>query len=165
MIEVLRLSHRIPRDARLTTHVILVARAFGAEKVYYSGNKDKELENTIKKVVENFGGNFDIEYVKDPLSFVKGYNGLKIHLTMYGQDYKEKLKEIKKNKNILLIVGSEKVPIEFYKESDFNISVGNTPHSEVAALSILIYELKNHQLPKFKNQKLKIIPGQKGINL
>ena len=45
IIEVLRLSHRIRRDVRLSTHVALTARAFGASKIYYSGQHDSSLEN------------------------------------------------------------------------------------------------------------------------
>ena len=33
-INVLRLDHRIGRDTRITTHVCLTARAFGASKVW-----------------------------------------------------------------------------------------------------------------------------------
>ncbi|MEM5835232.1 MAG: hypothetical protein QXM11_01530, partial [Candidatus Aenigmatarchaeota archaeon] len=55
---VLRLSHRKNRDRRVTTHVILVARAFSAKKCFYTGDKDEELEKRIKKVVEKWGGDF-----------------------------------------------------------------------------------------------------------
>ena len=51
MIEVLRLTHRIRRDPRLSTHVALTARAFGAAKVYYSGEHDGSLENSINHVI------------------------------------------------------------------------------------------------------------------
>ena len=54
MIEVLRLSHRIGRDPRLSTHVILTARAFGASKTYYSGQKDSNLEESVKRICGNF---------------------------------------------------------------------------------------------------------------
>ncbi|HDN90942.1 MAG TPA: tRNA (cytidine(56)-2'-O)-methyltransferase, partial [Candidatus Aenigmarchaeota archaeon] len=40
-IVVVRLSHRKKRDQRVSTHVALVARAFGAEGIFYSGEKDK----------------------------------------------------------------------------------------------------------------------------
>ncbi|MEC7710726.1 MAG: tRNA (cytidine(56)-2'-O)-methyltransferase, partial [Thermoproteota archaeon] len=33
-IEILRIGQRILRDDRVTTHVALVARAFGASKIY-----------------------------------------------------------------------------------------------------------------------------------
>ncbi|MCL2143761.1 MAG: tRNA (cytidine(56)-2'-O)-methyltransferase, partial [Methanomassiliicoccaceae archaeon] len=42
---------------------------------------------------------------------------------------------------MLVIVGAEKVPPEVYERSDHNISVGNQPHSEIAALSIFLYEV------------------------
>ena len=38
MIVVLRLGHRIGRDARISTHCGLVARALGANKIIYSGD-------------------------------------------------------------------------------------------------------------------------------
>ncbi len=156
MIEILRLSHRIKRDVRVSTHTALAAKAFGSSKIYYSGDKDKKMEETINKISKNFGGNFEIEYVKNPLSFVKKYKGFKIHLTMYGSSFKDKIKEIKKHKNILLIVGSEKVPPEYYHESDMNVAVGKIPHSEISALSILLYEIKNHKIPSFKNSKVNV---------
>ena len=40
MITVLRLDHRLGRDTRITTHVCLTARAFGADKVILSGERD-----------------------------------------------------------------------------------------------------------------------------
>ena len=33
-VNVLRLDHRLKRDTRITTHVCLTARAFGASKIY-----------------------------------------------------------------------------------------------------------------------------------
>jgi len=59
-IFVLRLFHRIERDKRVTMHCALVARAFLCKKMYYCGNKDENLEKNIKKVNENFGGDFEI---------------------------------------------------------------------------------------------------------
>jgi len=43
MITILRIGHRISRDKRITTHVALVARAFGAEKIYID-QKDTKIE-------------------------------------------------------------------------------------------------------------------------
>ena len=64
MVEVLRLGHRIIRDKRISTHVALVARAFNAKKIYYTGQKDDIMENSVMKVVKNHGGTFEIEYLK-----------------------------------------------------------------------------------------------------
>ncbi|MBS3111949.1 tRNA (cytidine(56)-2'-O)-methyltransferase [Candidatus Woesearchaeota archaeon] len=159
MIEVLRLSHRIGRDPRLSTHVILTARAFGAEKVYYSGDHDKSLEDSTDKIVSNFGGPFEIEYVKNPLKLIddKKKKGFQIvHLTMYGKNF-EKLKLKKK---VLVVVGSEKVEKEFYEICE-NISVGNQPHSEVAALGVLLYKFFGVK-KKFMNPKIIIEGLEKG---
>ena len=41
LIEVLRIGHRPGRDKRVTTHVALVARAFGAGGIYIPGGDDK----------------------------------------------------------------------------------------------------------------------------
>ena len=40
MIIVLRIGHRIGRDKRITTHVALVARAFGANKIIIDKNRN-----------------------------------------------------------------------------------------------------------------------------
>ena len=39
-VNVLRLDHRLKRDTRITTHVCLTARAFGASKIYLAGERD-----------------------------------------------------------------------------------------------------------------------------
>ncbi|MEM4707281.1 MAG: hypothetical protein QXL47_01590, partial [Candidatus Anstonellales archaeon] len=58
MLLVFRLGHRLPRDERISTHVALVARAFGADGMYYSGQEDKGLEESIRKICEKWGGKF-----------------------------------------------------------------------------------------------------------
>lgn len=160
MIVVLRLGHRLFRDKRITTHCALIARAFGADKLIYSGEHDAKLESSVKKVAEKWGGNFKIEYAKKPFKAIKDFKGKTIHLTMYGIPYKKKLRKIKKQKNLLIIIGGEKVPREIYKLADYNIAVGNTPHSEIAALVILLNEISG--IKEFKDAKLKIIPREHG---
>jgi tRNA (cytidine56-2'-O)-methyltransferase len=150
-IEVLRLGHRLPRDERISTHVALVARAFGASSVVYSGQSDKGLEESVERICLNWGsktpsGPFSISYQKSFLSHIKkrkleGF--CVIHLTMYGMSLPEKLNEIKQSSKILIIVGSEQVPGEVYQLADFNISITNQPHSEVAALAITLDRLVN----------------------
>lgn len=167
MIQILRLGHRIPRDERITTHCALVSRAFGVEELYYTGKKDSGFENSIKRVTDNFGGNLSINYIKNPETLVKTKSKqgfFIIHLTMYGENFEKKLKSIKTKKKILIIIGGEKVEPFYYENSDLNISIGNQPHSEVAALGILLYKiskLKNN----FKNAKVKIAPSKKGKDI
>ncbi len=164
MIQILRLNHRIHRDERLTTHVALTARAFLSSKLYYSGQKDSSFETSIKKVNKQFGSKFNIEYTKNPLKLIQNKKKSKftiIHLTAYGLQLPKIIKKIK-NKNILIIVGGAKVEPEYYKLSDFNISITSQPISEVSALAVFLHEfLKGKELTStFKNAKTKIIPSE-----
>ena len=156
MIEVLRLGHRIFRDKRISTHVCLVARAFGASKIFYTGQKDSEMENSVNKITKQFGGDFKVEYLKNYKELVK--NKTIVHLSMYGLDFRSKLNEVK-NKDILVIVGGEKVHPEIYKIATYNLSVTNQPHSEVGALAVFLDHLLTY--PKFKG-KINILPSLNG---
>src|SRR3989344_585907 len=166
-IEVLRLSHRIQRDPRLSTHVALTSRAFLASKLYYSGNKDSSLEDSINKVTEQFGGDFEIEYVKDAVKLIKEKKNqefLILHLTCYGLNLPSVLPKIKKYSKILIIVRGEKIPSEIFELSDLNISITSQPISEVSALAILLHELNNGKelTSNFKNAKTRILPCERG---
>lgn len=162
-IEILRLNHRIGRDARVSTHVALTARAFGASKIYYSGQKDSSMEESVNKITSKFGGPFNIEYIKNDVELVKEKkNGgfLIVHLTMYGKDFRN-CKNKLKNKKLLIIVGGEKVESEFYQLADYNLSVTNQPISEVSALGIILYEINEYK-EDFSNAKIKVIGQEKG---
>ena len=74
MIEVLRLNHRIARDKRISTHLALTSRALSVTKAYYSGQKDGSLEESVQKVVNRFGGPFEIIHTKEPLKLIKEKN-------------------------------------------------------------------------------------------
>jgi len=171
-IHVLRLGHRLPRDERITTHVALVARAFGADEITYAGQKDGSFEDSVKRITENWGGKFPVSYSKSPVSTIKKYKKegcTVIHLTMYGIPVPEAESKIKSGnkEKILIVVGAERVPMEIYELADFNIAVTNQPHSEVAALAITLdrlqkgKELKRNFNEKFRG-KLKIRPNKKG---
>jgi len=159
-ISILRLGHRIFRDQRLTTHVFLTARALGAYKGFYTGQKDQSLEHSLKKTVKAWGGPFEIKYLESHKKLLKTFKGNVIHLTVYGLPFQKHVKTFKKQ-DLLVVVGGEKVPADIYQKADYNLSVGSQPHSEVAALGILLYELHGFQ-SKFLKAKLKIIPQERG---
>ncbi len=167
-VNVLRLDHRRVRDARITTHVCLTARAFGASKVILSGDEDKKIMENIRDVVKRWGGDFEIEYIKNWDKFIdewKKSGGEVVHLTMYGeavQDITGKIHESSKDK--LVIVGGSRVPSKVYQDADWNVSVTNQPHSEVSALSIFLHTLfegKEYEID-FNNSELKVIPTAHG---
>jgi len=164
---VLRLSHRIARDIRVTSHVALTARAFGARGMYFSGDFDENIIKTTRKVTGLWGGEFEVQYIENPLRFAKEWknSGEVIHLTMYGLPIKDVIGEIRKSiRRKLVVVGGKKVPHEMYLIADWNISITNQPHSEVSALAIFLHELfEGYELNlNFKNAKLKVIPQPRG---
>ena len=167
MISVLRLGHRLKRDERVSTHVGLVARAFGASEIIYSGEKDESLLNSLKLVTEKWGGPLKVRYEEKWRKSINSYKKKRFaicHLTMYGMPLNKVIRKVRKHKNILLIVGSEKVPGEVYGMPDYNIAVTNQPHSEVAALAVFLHDYhKGKELDKkFTKVKIKIIPQERG---
>ena len=137
LITVLRIGHRPARDKRVTTHVALVARAFGAARILVDTH-DAALEKTVRGVVRRFGGDFAIETGVSWRRALEGFRGTKLHLTMYGLPLEETLPTIPRSSDLLVIVGAEKVPADVYRLADVNLSVGNQPHSEVAALAVFL---------------------------
>jgi tRNA (cytidine56-2'-O)-methyltransferase len=141
-ISVFRYGHRPDRDKRITTHVALVARAFGAHEITID-IKSSDIEQTITDVVKRFGGDFKIYTGYKWRTVLKEWEGTIVHLTMYGDPLEKKITEIKHSQKILVLVGGKKVPGEFHQLADYNIAIGSQPHSEVAALAIFLTHLKN----------------------
>ena len=171
-VVVLRWGHRPERDKRLTTHVALTARAFGASGIILSDVEDEKVKASIEKVVENWGGPFFFEMGKPWRQAIKEWKekgGIVVHLTAYGENIQtsDVLNRIRAcGKDIMVVVGSQKVPGEFFSEkvSDFNVAVGNQPHSECSSLAVFLDRLfEGKELEKdFKNAKLKIVPQARG---
>ncbi len=164
MITVLRIGHRIGRDVRISTHVGLVARAFGADGIVYSGEQDSSLLKSLERICGKWGGGFEVSYRKDWRKAIKDFNGTKVHLTMYGLGINSVESELRKRKgDFLVVVGAEKVPREIYEMVDYNVSVGSQPHSEVAALAVFLDRLLcGKGIEKKFGGELQIIPSEKG---
>ena len=171
-IVVLRWGHRPQRDARLTSHVALTARALGASGFLLSDVVDKKIEETVEKVTGRWGGEFFFEMGAAWKSLVRDWKakgGVVVHLTVYGENIEasDVLNRIRRSgKNALVMVGSQKVPKEFYSNemSDFNVSIGNQPHSECAALAVFLDRFfKGKELAQeFKKAKIKVVPQERG---
>jgi tRNA (cytidine56-2'-O)-methyltransferase len=171
-VVILRWGHRPRRDARLTTHVALTARALGASGLILANIEDEKIKETIEKVTKNWGGPFFFEMGtpwKEAVKDWKAKGGIVVHLTAYGENIQtsDMLQRIEESgKDILVIVGSQKVPREFFSEafSDFNVAVGNQPHSECASLAVFLDRLfEGEELKKsFENAKVRIIPQKRG---
>lgn len=168
-VVVLRLGHRPKRDKRVTTHVGLVARAFGASGLIIAGVKDEDVVRRLKRVCEVWGRkDFEVIDGVDPLDYIgnwKASGGAVVHLTMYGLHIDDVMDEIKSlKKNILVIVGAAKVPRVYYELSDYNVAIGHQPHSEIAALAIFLDRLYDGEELKliYPDAKLCIEPSPRG---
>ncbi len=171
MIVVMRIGHRPERDKRITTHVGLVGRAFGASGILID-TPDEKIEETLRAVSRNFGGRFSVRTGVKWLPYMRRWKregGAIAHLTMYGErvdDIMPRIKEkinVPKAKKLMVVVGAEKVPKEVYNLADFNVAVGNQPHSEVAALAIFLDRyFSGWELTKSFKGKKYIVPCAKG---
>ncbi|OLB92088.1 MAG: tRNA (cytidine(56)-2'-O)-methyltransferase [Thaumarchaeota archaeon 13_1_40CM_38_12] len=165
-IEVLRIGQRLVRDDRVTTHAALVSRAFGASKILmYDVNPD--IKDTISKINRMWGSDFKVEIIenwKEVISSKKKGAFKIVHLTMYGESLNTMEPDLRKEDKILVVIGAEKVPREVYDMADYNIAVGNQPHSEISALAVLLDRvLQGKQLQtKYSNAEHEIIPTKKG---
>jgi tRNA (cytidine56-2'-O)-methyltransferase len=119
-----------------------------------------------------WGGTFQFEMGTSWKKVVRDWkanDGVVVHLTAYGENIQtsDALNRIKNlNKDVLVIVGSQKVPGEFYSSdvSDFNVSIGNQPHSECAALAVFLDRFfAGEELAKdFEQAKMRIVPSARG---
>ncbi len=170
-IYVLRLGHRASRDKRITTHVGLVARAFGADGIILSGEFDESVIKSLEDVTARWGGPFEVRFEEDWLRLITNWKKkghIVIHLTMYGINLPTIIKDIRvayaKGAHLLVVVGAEKVPKVVYEIADYNVAVSNQPHSEVAALAVFLDWLFEGRelLKRFKNAKIQIVPTLHG---
>ncbi len=171
-IVILRWGHRVARDVRLTTHVALTARALCASGFILADTTDPHIEETVNKITKAWGGNFHFEMGtpwKRAVREWKAKGGIIVHLTAYGEniqtsDVMDRIRAQKKD--VMLLVGSQKVPGEFYSAevSDFNVAVGNQPHSECSALAIFLDRyFQGKELGKpFEKAKISIVPKERG---
>ncbi len=164
-IEVLRIGQRLVRDDRVTTHVALVSRAFGASKIYMN-EVNPEIKETLNKVNKSWGSDFQIEFIEDWRKLLRSKKKVAkiVHLTMYGENINNVEQKIAQEDNILVVVGAEKVPRDVYEQADYNVAVGNQPHSEISALAVLLDRVQGGKQfdAKYNNAKLEIVPTKKG---
>ncbi|ABR54642.1 protein of unknown function DUF127 [Methanococcus vannielii SB] len=167
-IEILRLGHRGERDKRISTHVALTSRAIGAKKILFT-EEDKHVRESVERIVKSWGGEFKFEVLNSWKSYVKKFKdeGIVIHLTMYGENINNVMTDVKKelaknSKPVLVIIGAEKVPREAYDLADYNLSVGNQPHSEVAALAIFLDRLTGGTAlySEYNDAKIAVTPSK-----
>ncbi len=167
-VTVLRMGHRVFRDSRMTTHVCLTARAMGASGVIIANTHDKEAESSVQEVSRRFGGAFHIESGPDWRHVVRDWKskgGKIVHLTAYGMPLPKIIDEVQAvSEDLLVVVGSEKMPGEMFSLADWNVSVTSQPMSEVGALAVFLdwYHSHNEFDLAFPGSEMQIVPSKDG---
>lgn len=164
MIKVLRLGHRAGRDDRISTHVGLTARQWGASEIVYSGQHDQNMMDSLDDIIDRWGGDVEVRYTEEWKKEIKEFDGLKVHLSMYGEKINEKMSDLEddfENQDLLVVVGAEKVPRWVYTHVDYNISVGNQPHSEIAALAVFLDRIQERKIKeRFEGADIYVKPSK-----
>ena len=165
-IKVLRVGQRYVRDDRTLTHLCLVSRALGAESIYLE-DAEKDVVGTLDGVNKTWGGDFEAVLGfpwKKVIQAAKKEGRKVVHLTMYGVPIQDVVEELRKEEKLLVVVGGPKVPGKVYHEADYNVSVTSQPHSEIAALAIVLHEIQNGEELKrtFQKSRLRILPSARG---
>jgi tRNA (cytidine56-2'-O)-methyltransferase len=168
-IDVVRLSHRIVRDKRTTTHCALVARALGAKSITIVGKEDPQLKETIEAVCKQWGGPFSVKFCQTLDDFLGSHKQHYIaHLTMYGIPLQETIQEIcstGKQNPIAVVIVAKKVPNRIFRLATWNLAVTNQPHSEIGALAVFLWEVArtcdSGNLGEFPDTMKRVVPQRK----
>ena len=123
----------------------------------------------MRKVCERWGRkDFLLLQGVDSIKYInewKKKGGIVIHLTMYGLHIDDVIDAIRRSgKDLLVVVGAEKVPRIYYELADYNVAIGHQPHSEVSALAIFLDRYYNGAELRFiySDAILCIEPSPKG---
>lgn len=162
----LRVGQRFVRDDRTLTHLCLVSRALGAEAIFLE-DAEKDVTGTLEEVNKTWGGEFDVVLGRPWRKVIKEAKeeGRKVvHLTMYGLPLQDVVPQLRALERVLVVVGGPKVPGRVYHEADLNVAVTSQPHSEIAALALVLHEMQGGEELKrvFQKSRLKILPSARG---
>ena len=161
-VSVLRIGHRPGRDPRLTTHLALTARALGARAMYLEP-PDPQIADRLRAVGARWGGGFSVVPTDDWRSVVRSFDGLVVHLTMYGLPLSKIEPRLRRSHRVLLVVGGAKVPRELFDRATYNVAVGHQPHSEVAAVAVVLERLRGIPGPRaWPRARQVIVPRARG---
>ena len=124
---------------------------------------DPELATRLREVGERWGGRFEVVPTEDWRAVIRAFDGPVVHLTMYGEPLAKVEPRLASARRILLVVGGAKVPARLYGLATFNVAVGHQPHSEVAAVAIVLARLRGVPGPgAWPGARQRIVPQARG---
>lgn len=124
---------------------------------------DPELADRVALLGGGWGGTFKVVGVDDWKKEVRSFDGTVVHLTMYGQPLVRVLPKLQQSRRILLVVGGAKVPPDLYRLANLNVAVGHQPHSEVAAVAVVLDRLLGIPGPRrWRGARRSVVPRARG---
>ncbi|HZY92453.1 MAG TPA: tRNA (cytidine(56)-2'-O)-methyltransferase, partial [Thermoplasmata archaeon] len=94
---------------------------------------------------------------------IREFPGPVVHLTMYGEPFEAVAPRLSGEAPLLVVVGGAKVPPDLYRLATHNVAVGHQPHSEVAALAIVLERLNGLPRPgAWDGASHEIVPQARG---
>jgi len=125
--------------------------------------RDEKLVSGLEDVAHRWGGDFRVRSVGSWRGEAGGWKesgGRIVHLTMYGEPISEKIDEIRSSGDLMVVVGAGGGPAEIYEMADWNVGVGNQPHSEVAALAVFLDRLwRGEELERVFSGRIEVVPS------
>ncbi len=127
---------------------------------------DPGLAERLRSAVRRWGGDFEVVPTDDWRSVVRAFDGPVVHLTMYGLPLARVEPRFAGAERLLLVVGGAKVPGELYREATYNVAVGHQPHSEVAAVAVVLEHLFGLPGPRaWRGARQAVAPRARGKRL
>ena len=124
---------------------------------------DPALAQRLRSVRERWGGDFEVVPAPDWRAIVRSYDGSVVHLTMYGLPFERVRSRLGRARHVLLVVGGAKVPPDLYGLATLNVAVGHQPHSEVAAVAVVLAQLRGIPPPRaWPRARQRIVPRARG---
>ncbi len=127
---------------------------------------DPALAARVGAVARRWGGVFEVLPAEDWKAVVRSFDGPTVHLTMYGLPLARVLPRFARSRRVLLVVGGAKVPGDLYRRVTYNVGVGHQPHSEVAAVAVVLERLLGLPSPRaLAGARQAIVPQARGKRL
>ncbi len=124
---------------------------------------DPALTERVAALARGWGGAFVVDGVDDWRRVVRSFPGRVVHLTMYGEPLARALPRLRGSDRLLLVVGGAKVPPDLYRLAHANVAVGAQPHSEVAAVAIVLDRLLGGpDRARFPGARRRVVPQARG---
>jgi tRNA (cytidine56-2'-O)-methyltransferase len=124
---------------------------------------DPGLALRVADLARGWGGSFAVVGIEDWKRVIRSFEGLVVHLTMYGQPLERVLPRLRRAARVLIVVGGAKVPADLYRLSSLNVAVGHQPHSEVAAVAVVLDRMLGApERRRFADAKRRVVPRSRG---